>query len=388
MLAERNKIKAGNIHYLTRKAVEEGNHIVIHKGGTGSGKTYDIMIYLFITYCMQNPNAIVTVVSESKPHLDIGCIRYAKQFHRNLELEETVKFNETRAFYTFPNNSILEFFSADRIGKALGARRNVLFGNEINHINLDIWDELARRSDIVIADFNPTWQFWLEGWLEYQENYKVILSNYFDNEYLSETERRKIELRAGKDPNFKRVHIDCEYGTSEGLIFQKYNIVDELPDADRVAYGLDFGFSNDPTALIRIATRGDDLYLDEVIYQTELTNREIVQLLKQNGLKPHYDEIIADSAEPKSIHEIRQAGFNIKPAVKGPDSIRAGIDRMLSFNIHITKQSTNLIKEFRNYTWVKDKEGKATGKPVDMYNHGIDAVRYAIQTKTAKNFVL
>lgn len=382
-------IEAGTIHHLTRKAFDLGYKVLIHKGGTGSGKTYDLMIYAMITFAMNTQNVIVTIVSESFPHLEIGCIRYAKKFISQLELTDYIKFNESKSFYKLPNGSIVEFFSADRIGKALGARRTLLYGNEINHLKLDVWDELARRSELVMADFNPTAQFWLEKWLEYQENYKVILSNHIDNLFLPDTERRKIEARAAKDPNFKRIHIDCEYGIYEGLVFPLIEIVDQWPEGLAKVYGLDFGYTNDPTALIATSERGDDLYLDELIYMTGLTNRDIANLFESVGIKKNYDVIIADSAEPKSIDEIRLSGYNIKPAIKGADSIKAGIDKMLQKNIKITKRSVNLIREFRNYSWVTDKLGNPTNKPIDGFNHGIDAVRYSVSLpKPKQSFVI
>ena len=377
----------GNVLEKTKQAYENGKKVIIHKGGTGSGKTFDIMIFLFWLLCEKIENKVITVVSESKPHLDIGCIRYAKMFTNN-PLGEVVRYNESKSFFTFPGNNILEFFSADRIDKALGARRYLLYGNEINSLKLHVWDELARRSEIVIADFNPTSEFWLESWLRYYDDTQVILSNYTDNPYLPETERKRIIKRAEMDANFRRIHIDCEYGISEGLVFERWDQVDEMPEISR-RLGMDFGYTNDPTTLIDVRIQGDNLFLDELIYRTNLTNPEIVSTMKQAGVKPGYDEIIADSAEPKSIEEIYRAGFNVKPSVKGADSIRAGIDRIKQYNIHITKRSTNLIKEFRNYTWVTDKEGKPTNKPIDGFNHGIDAIRYALTLPPkTQNFII
>lgn len=377
-------IEAGTIHHLTRKAFESGYKVLIHKGGTGSGKTYDLMIYALITFAMNTPNVIVTIVSESFPHLEIGCIRYAKKFISQLELTDYIKFNESKSFYKLPNSSIVEFFSADRIGKALGARRTLLYGNEINHLKLDVWDELARRSELVMADFNPTAQFWLEKWLEYQENYKVILSNHVDNLFLPDTERKKIEARAAKDPNFKRIHIDCEYGIYEGLVFPLIEIIDQWPDGISKGYGLDFGYTNDPTALIAVGETDTEIYLDELIYNTGLLNRDIISMMKAKNIRLNYDEIIADSADPKSIDEIRLSGFNIKPCIKGSDSISLGIDRMLSKRIKITKRSINTIREFRNYSWESDKNGNPTNKPIDGFNHAIDAIRYKVSYKRSE----
>lgn len=371
-------VTAGNILRLTKQAIDAGKKIIIHKGGTGSGKTYDLMQYLIII-ALKEHNKIITVVSESKPHLDIGTIRILKNVLKQHNIFRDADFNISTSRWTSPTGTIIEFFSADRIDKALGARRDWLYGNEINSLKLEVWDELARRSEYVLADFNPTSQFWLEHWMDNYDNTEVIKSNYLDNPYLSETERGRIEKRASRDANFRRVHIDCEYGVYEGLVFTDWLQCEELPEGP-YRYGLDFGYTNDPTALIKVVHMPDAWYADEVIYRTGMLNRDISNMMQQLGIRKNWDEIIADSAEPKSIDEIRLAGFNVKPALKGPDSIIVGIDRIKSKQLYVTKRSVNLIRELRNYAWVTDKNGNPTNKPIDMWNHGIDATRYATMT--------
>ncbi len=370
----------GKIFEETLNAYDSGKKVIIHRGGTGSGKTFDIMMFLIFVIALKEPNRIITIVSESNPHLDIGAKRILKHLLITAGIFNQSDFNESKGVYKFPTGSIIEFFSADRIDKALGARRYLLYGNEINSLKFEVFDELARRSEVVIGDFNPTQQFWLEKFIEYYGDVSVILSNYLDNPFLPETEKQRIIRRASMDANFKRIHVDCEYGSYEGLVFTSFNTIDEMPEADRI-YGLDWGYTNDPTSVIGCSIVGDNIYLDELLYRTGLTNSDIARILIDLKIKPNYDEIFADSAEPKSIEDLRRAGFNIKPAQKGEDSIRKGIDRMKEFNINITKRSVNLIKEFRNYTWVQDKAGNATNKPLDAFNHGIDAARYAVMTK-------
>lgn len=372
-------VKYGYIFEQTLKSYEQGKKVIIHKGGTGSGKTYDLMLFLCFYVGCTMPNQVITVVSESKPHLDIGTIRILKSVIKSLEMWTDADFNISTSRYTFHNGSIIEFFSADRIDKALGARRDWLYGNEINSLKLEVWDELARRSENVLGDFNPTAQFWLEEWIANYDDSVVITSNYLHNSFLPETEKKRIAKRASRDANFKRIHIDCEYGVYEGLVFDSWMQCDSVPGG-RVVYGLDFGYTNDPTALVKVTDTPEALYLEEVVYRTGLLNKDIAMLMEQAGLKKGYDEIIADSAEPKSIDELRLMGFNVKPALKGPDSIRAGIDKLKSKPLYVTKSSLNLIKELRNYAWVLDKSGKATNKPMDGFNHGIDAARYASET--------
>jgi phage terminase large subunit len=349
-------------------------NIVCHN----SGKTYDLMIFIIFYIAMRMKDKIITIVSESKPHLDIGVIRILKQLMIQTDTFSSFEYNISTGRYTFKSGSVIEFFSADRIDKALGARRYLLYGNEINSLKFEVWDELARRSEIVIGDFNPTQQFWLEKFIEFYGDVEVITSNYTHNPFLSDTEKARIERRVSMDANFKRIHIDCEYGSYEGLVFTEFTIINDMPDCNFV-YGLDFGFTNDPTALIKIGLKDDCLYFDEMIYRTGLTNSDITALFKQLGIRPAYDEIVADSAEPKSIEDILRAGYNVKPSLKGPDSIRSGIDSLKQYKLFITQRSTNLIKEFRNYSWIMDKEGNATNKPADVFNHGIDAIRYGHQ---------
>ena len=380
-------IETGQIHKLTRRAFKAGNHVVIHRGGTGSGKTYDIMIYLIFIVGCQQENKIITIASESKPHLDIGAIRIMKEVMQKAGIWDEERWHRTQSRYTFETGTIIEFFSADRIGKALGARRHWLYGNEINSLSLGVWDELARRSQKVIGDFNPVSQFWLEDWIQNYDGSEVIKSNHTFNPFLPDIERARIIKRAERDANFKRIHIDCEYGIYEGLVFTDWKQIDQIPEGNK-RYGMDFGYTNDPSTLYAVIETEDAFFIDEIFYKTGLLNRDIAGLMDSNGIVKDYDEIIADSAEPKSIDEIKGYGFNVKPAPKGPDSIRQGIDKLKSKQMFVTKRSVNLIKELRNYAWVSDKEGNPTNKPVDAFNHGIDAVRYATQIKEIESWTL
>ncbi|KAF0128028.1 MAG: phage terminase large subunit [Bacteroidetes bacterium] len=374
-------IRYGYIFEQTEKAFSQGKKLIIHKGGTGSGKTYDLMLFLVVFVAMRQKGKVITVVSESKPHLDIGAIRIAQKILMDLGLSDQVVFNSTRAIFTFPTQSVIEFFSADRIEKALGARRYMLYGNEINTLKFDVWDELARRSEFVIGDFNPTAEFWLEKFLAYYGEHVIIKSNYLNNPFLPEEERKRIELRANLDANFKRTHVDVEYGSLEGLIFDNWKQVDEMPkDLDWELRGMDFGFTNDPTALVRVGFKDGELWLDEEEYSTGLLASDIARLLGKLGLTSQ-DEVIADN-KPETIFELRRAGYNVKAAYKPAGSIVAGIDSMKRYRLNVTKRSLNLIRELRNYMWKLDSSGKALNEPIDKFNHAIDAVRYAVMAKT------
>ena len=369
----------GEVLEKTVNAYNEGKKIIIHRGGTGSGKTEDIMIFLIFVIGLLEYNKIITVVSESRPHLDIGVIRIMKKHLKNAGIFSSQEFNETQGRYTFKKTgSILEFFSADRIDKALGARRDWLFGNEINSLKEAVWDELARRSENVIADFNPTIQFWLETWLENYNHSTIITSNHLDNPFLPETEREKIIKRAERDPNFYRVHILCEYGGLEGLIYPNWSY-GEFDLSLPYGFGLDFGFHPDPDAMVKVAIdkKRKKIYIKECFYE----NNQVVANLRSsilNYCKPH-ELIIADSASPRMIAELK-ANFNIKPVVKYAGSVTEGIRILQDYDLVVDKESVNLVKELRNYIW----SDKKAGIPQEGFDHLLDALRYYVLNQLSK----
>jgi len=373
-----NELYYSKVYQETGQAYEDGYKIIIHKGGTGSGKSYELMLFLITYFNTFNKNKIITIISESLPHLKIGVMRYMDEILIRTNKLIEVNINKSDHTYKFKNGNIFEFFSSDRIGKAIGARRHVLYGNEINNLKLDVWDEMARRSEYIYADFNPTSQFWLEKWLLNYDKHIIINSNYLDNPFLPDYEKERISKRAERDANFRRIHIDCEYGIYEGLVFTEFVQVDEFPDVKILRFGIDFGYTNDPTAIVKVGIKDECLFVDEMLYRKEMLNTDIAKFLNLAGVKKQYDEIYADSAEPKSIEEIKRHGYNVKPSVKGADSIISGIDKIKTYRLHVTKRSINLIKELRNYSWVVDKTGEKTNKPIDMWNHAIDATRYAL----------
>lgn len=373
------QVSYGYVFEQTLEAFEKGIKIIIHKGGTGSGKTYDLMVLLNYL-ALQYSNKVITVVSESYPHLEIGTLRYLQKIIQDFGIIDHVAFNRSRNLFTYPTGSVIEFFSADRIEKALGARRWLLYGNEMNSLKYEVWDELARRSEYVVGDFNPTAEFWLEKFLAYYGEHKIIRSNYTHNPFLPIEERRRIELRASLDANFKRTHVDVEYGNMEGLILDNWRQVDALPvDMDWEVRGLDFGFSNDPTALIKVGQKDGELWVDEEVYSTGLLASDLIKLLGVKEISSKH-EIIADN-KPETIYEMRLAGFNVKPAYKPNGSVVAGLDVLKRYRLNVSKRSVNLIRELRNYQWKLDSTGKSLNVPVDKFNHGIDALRYAVMAR-------
>jgi len=364
----------------------------IVQGGSSAGKTFAILSLLY-SYAA-NPECgplEISVVSESIPHLRRGALKDFLKMLNMTGLYQEELYNRTLLRYDFPHGSYIEFFSADQSDKMRGARRDVLFVNEANNIAWEAYHQLAIRTRTAIyIDYNPVREFWAHTELMHDPDAEFLLVTYKDNQALDPAIIREIEKAKTKAEssaywaNWWKVYGLGQVGTLQGAIYGDYTVVEGIDPSTMkfVAYGLDWGFSNDPTALVAVYRRGDDLFIHELLYHRGLTNSDIATRLKEFGITRAW-EIVADSAEPKSIEEIYRLGFNIKPASKGPDSVRQGIDIVKRFNLHVTKDSTNLIKELRSYTWATDKDGKDTGVPIDSYNHACDALRYVALNKLA-----
>jgi len=357
------------------------------QGGTSAGKTLAILAVL-IDIAAKNKTEI-SVVSESIPHLRRGAIKDFAKVMQWTGRWVADRWNKTLLTYNFANGSVIEFFSADSEARLRGARRQVVYINEANNIDFESYYQLAiRTSEAIYIDFNPTHEFWAHTEVLPEQDAELIILTYNDNEALPDTIKRDIELNRTKAEtsaywaNWWKVYGLGQVGTLQGAIYEDFEVVEgiDVSRAKFVALGLDWGFSNDPTALVAIYRQGDCLLIQELLYATGLTNQDIADKLRSLGITRAW-EIVADSAEPKSIEEIYRLGFNIKPAEKGPDSVRNGIDILKRFKLQVTKDSTNLIKELRSYTWATDKEGKNTGVPIDSFNHACDAMRYVALNK-------
>lgn len=353
------------------------------QGGSSAGKTYAI-IPILIDIAVEKPLSEISIVAESIPHLKRGAMKDFKKI-----MVETGRFfddrwNATDFKYTFANGSQIEFFSADNDAKLRGARRDWLYMNEANNMNFHSYTELASRTKKgVYLDWNPTNPFWFHDELINDSDVDFLIINYLDNEACPESAlnfinkaKQKANQGSGFWTNWYRVYGLGEIGSLEGVVFNNWVQCDKIPDnAEFISYALDWGFTNDPTAIISAYRYEGKIYVDELLYQTQLTNSDIVAKLKQIGVSPSQC-IVADSAEPKSIQDLTNAGFYVEPARKGPDSIKASIDRLQQYEIVVTKNSLNLIKELRQYKWAKDREGKALNAPEDVMNHAIDCLRY------------
>jgi phage terminase large subunit len=364
------------------------SRIKVIPGGSSAGKTFGILPIL-IDKAAKKSNLSISVVSESMPHLKRGAMRDFLKIMKITNRFIREHWNATNSIYTFSNGSYIEFFSADDDSKLRGARRNILYINECNNVTFDAYNQLAMRtSGDIYLDYNPTHIFWADTEvLKSPESEKLTL-NYKDNEALSQTVidflEEKVELAKTSSywKNWVDVYVHGKVGKLEGVVFDNWNEIKSIPEnAKLVGIGLDFGFTNDPTAAVAVYQMDDNIYLDELIFQKGLSNGQIAKLLKAYELNC---QIYADSAEPKSIAEIKAYGLPIFPTKKGTDSIKFGIDILQSFNIFITQRSANVKDEFSRYSWKKDREGNFENVPQDIFNHTIDAIRYLAMIKLSK----
>lgn len=368
------------------------------QGGTSASKTYTILP-LLITYAIQNPNKLISVVSETFPHLRRGAIRDFENIMKDTNNWVRSSWSASNHTYEFSNGSKIEFFAADQEDKLRGARRDVLFINEANRVNFEAYDQLAiRTKEFIYVDFNPSHEFWAHTELKGQPEVDWITLTYKDNEATPEELIKEFERRVKKAEdsaywkNWVNVYIYGRLGTLEGVIYQEHTTWQQVAAIPRQAelrgYGLDFGYTNDPTSCIAFFYMDGSYYLDEVMYNTRMTNKDIADKLKLNGL----DRVQgwADSAEPKSIDYIKEQGCWIDGVEKGQDSIRNGIDKVLmQAPFYVTQRSLNLIKELRNYKYRESKMDKRPNKPNDpepnQQDHAADAMRYFFMMETGES---
>ena len=367
-----------------KKLLRLKKRIKIVRGGTSASKTFSILPIL-IDRAIKTSNLEISVVSESIPHLRRGALKDFLKIMMALGRYNDNQFNKSTLKYTFSNGSYIEFFSVDQPDKLRGARRNVLYVNECNNVDFDSYYQLAiRTSGEIWLDYNPSSLFWVDRELLNQDDVDFITLTYLDNEALSETIVKEIESAKEKAKtssywaNWWQVYGLGQTGSLEGVCIPDWQEIQLPNEARLLCYGMDWGYSNDPTSLIAMYKYNDAYIFDELIYQKGLLNSDISNLLKTNGVN---DIVYADSAEPKSIAELNSYGHNVLPVSKGRDSIVYGLNLINQNKVYVTSRSKNLINELRNYIWMVDKQGNKLNKPIDAYNHAIDAMRYAITSQ-------
>lgn len=288
------------------------------------------------------------------------------------------QWNRSDYIYTFENGSKIEFFSADQPDKVRGPRRDRLFINETNNIPYEAFDQLeVRTKDFVFLDWNPTNEFWFyTDILGSRNDVEHITLTYKDNEALDPQIVASIEQRKGNKA-WWTVYGEGQLGEVESKIYRDWALIDAIPHEARLErYGVDFGYSNDPTAIVGLYRHNGGYIVDEVVFQKGLSNRQIFEILNNQPKSL----VIADSAEPKSIDELKAFGLAVLPSQKGPGSVLAGIQFVQDQRISVTKRSLNVLKEYRNYLWETDKDGRIINSPAPGFDHSLDALRYALES--------
>lgn len=363
----------------TRKIKSLTARIRAVQGGTSASKTISILLYLIAKAQTDTHPTMTSVVSETFPHLKRGAMKDFLDILESHGYYVENQWNRTDSIYTFETGSKIEFFSADQSDKVKGPRRDRLFINEANNVPYEVFDQLeVRTKEFVFLDWNPSTEFWFYSEVKpKRDDVEHIILTYLDNEGLPEAVRTSIEQRKDRK-SWWQVYGLGLLGDVEGKIYVGWTIIDEVPREARLErYGLDFGYTNDPTAIVAVYYYNGGYILDEVVFQKGLSNKQIADVLLN---QEHKAMVMADAAEPKSIEEIRSYGVNIQPAIKGSGSVSQGIQAVQAEQISVTQRSTNIIKEYRNYLWETDHDGRVTNKPDHLWSHSMDAIRYAVNS--------
>jgi phage terminase large subunit len=372
-----------NVNVVFEHLLDSKSKIVVEQGGTRSGKTYNILLYIIFHYCQTNKGKTITICRKTFPALRASVMRDFFDILKQHDKYDEQLHNKSNSEYQLDGN-LIEFISVDESQKIRGRKRDFLFINEANELEIESWRQLAfRTSEKIVIDYNPSDEYhWIYDKVITRDDAEFYKTTYKDNKFLDQTIIEEIERLRDTDEQYWQIYGLGEKGFSKSTIFN-YAEINEIPeDAEFISYGADFGYTNDPTTTVSVYKKDYNLYIKEHIYQTQMTTVDIHNKWRQIGITS--EPIYCDSAEPRLIDELKRMGWKARPSIKGADSINAGIDLLKRFKIYIHKDSHNAIQEFRNYKWQEDKSGKLMNKPVDKNNHLIDATRYATYSVLSK----
>jgi len=347
--------------------------IAVLRGGTRSSKTWSVLQLLNLIASRSKKPRLISVVSETLPHLKRGCIRDFRKMLEEEGIYNPAAWHDTDKIYRYPKGS-LEFFGADSPEKVLGPARDVLFINECINVSFEVYRHLAvRTTEKIILDYNPSYDFWVDEKILPRADARLIDSTYRDNDMLTAAQIAEIESNRETDPDWWEVFGEGRKGSKQGLIVKNWDIVSDLPKTWKKRWiGLDFGWTSPTAIMLVVLGEKGEVWIDEIGYAPNLDNPDIAKIIIDAGLRDV--EVIADAAEPKSIKELKSAGLN---AVKTDNKdIDLGIRVMNRYKKHYTSRSLNSIDENRKYGYVKDADGNYTGVPIDKHNHAKDAERY------------
>ena len=357
--------------------------IIVEQGGTRSGKTYNILIWIIFKYCMIHSNKIVTICRKHGPSLRGSSMRDFFTLLEENDLYSEERHSKSLNEYKL-NNNLVEFVSLDEPQKIRGRKRDLLFINEGNELTKEDFFQLnIRTTSRIIIDYNPSDEYhWIYDDIIDREDCDFHITTYLDNPFLDPVLIEEIERLKHTDELYWQIYGKGQRGSSKAIIFTT-TVCNTIPEqAKFISYGLDFGYSNDPTAMVGIWVEDLNIYIKEYLYRTMMTARDIHIMFKEIGI--NREMIFGDSAEPRLIDELRRMGWNVRPSIKGRDSVNAGIDLLKRYKLNILSDSDNAIQEFRNYKWIEDRSGKLTNVPEDKNNHIIDAVRYGTYSIISK----
>jgi len=355
--------------------ISSRKRVTHHVGGTRSGKTYAILQYLIVQAIQQQQD--ISIVRRTVPSLKRSVIKDFKEILRELNIWDSELYNISERVFRFSNGSTINFINTDDPDKLRGVKSDILFIDEASEIHEEAYFQLSiRTTGNIILAFNPTISPY--HWLRTQEDVEKFTTTYKDNPYLPKEMVKAIEDLQDKNPKYWTIYGKGEYAPNDKAIYS-FQIVDEIPVCELVALGMDFGFSNDPTALIAVHRQGDMLYLRELLYEKGLVSKDIINRLGKLNIGK--TEIWGDSADPRLIEEIYRGGFNIKPVKKGPNSINFGIGVVQNYGLCVERKSQNLINELYAYEWMTDKYGVQLDKPQGGLDHLLDSLRYVAMSR-------
>ena len=373
------KINTTNVFH---KAYGSKSRVTCLQGGTRSSKTYSLC-QMIIVKALQEPGKVFSIIRKTLPACKGSVYRDFLNILKELDLYTQDNHNKSDLSY-FLNNCTIEFLSVDNPEKLKGRKRNYAWLNEATEFTYEDYQQIIFRcTEQIYLDYNPSDPYsWIYDKVLTRNDCTFIKSTYLANPFLGKDTIAEIERLKEIDPEYWEVYGLGNVGNIQTAIFRNFQLTDEV-QGKLIGYGLDFGFTNSPTALVAVYQSDDNLYIKEMLYEKRLTNTDLANKLKEFRID-RQSEIVADSAEPKTIEEIYRQGFNIKPAKKGA-GIHLGIDIMRRYKLHITKDSLNAIKEFRGYKWATDKNGDVLNTPVKVNDHLIDATRYLCLNKLSVN---
>lgn len=365
-----------DVNVVFEHLLDSKTKIVVEQGGTRSGKTFNILMYIIFHYCQSNKGKTITICRKTFPAVRSSVMRDFFDILKTHNKYDEAYHNKSNSEYTLDGN-IVEFISVDQPQKIRGRKRDFLFINEGNELDFEDWQQLVfRTTEKIVIDYNPSDEYhWIYDKVLNRDDVEFYKTTYLDNTFLDPSIIKEIERLKETDEQYWQIYGLGEKGISKATIFNYFEVPHIPIDAELVSFGADAGYTNDPSTLVSVYKKDHNLYIKEHLYRTMMTTSDLSTHFKQEGVGRN--PIYFDAAEPRLIDELRRMGHNIQPSLKGRDSVNAGIDLLKRFKIHLVGSDDNLIMEFRNYKWVTDKTGKLTNTPVDKNNHLIDAVRYA-----------